>query len=219
MRLTLWPFRADPWLVLPEHLHFKNVVITNLKLSCLSTLPAYVVAPNLGWEAMVRCFGPHPFYFLPTLFNKALFQMKITNPHPFYNFVSHLFSYFWFIQSCLSLYQTQICPSFTNHQWPEGELHHHYYPHCGSYFQGNLHSPVSCLYHKMLRGYCTPGPYFWRLCAFSQINKATSDKVSYGSGQKCSKEFKNHSFTSVETIIVKLQWKMCQNQYFPCFEP
>ena len=41
------------------------------------------------------------------------------------------------------------------------------------------------------------------LCIFSQ-NKATSDKVFYGSGQKCSKELKNHSFTSVETIVVKL---------------
>ena len=50
-------------------------------------------------------------------------------------------------------------------------------------------------------------------------NKATSDKVSYGSGQKCSKELKNHSFASVETIVVKLQWKMCENQYFWCFEP
>ena len=39
------------------------------------------------------------------------------------------------------------------------------------------------------------------LCIFSK-NKATSDKVSYGSGQKCSKELKNHSFTSVETIVV-----------------
>ena len=56
------------------------------------------------------------------------------------------------------------------------------------------------------------------LCIFSK-NKATSDKVSYGSGQKCSKELKNYSFTSVETIVVKLQWKMCENQYFPCFEP
>ena len=42
------------------------------------------------------------------------------------------------------------------------------------------------------------------LCIFSQ-NKATLDKVSYGSGQKYSKELKNHSFTSVETIVVKLQ--------------
>ena len=56
------------------------------------------------------------------------------------------------------------------------------------------------------------------LCIFSQ-NKATLDKVSYGSGQKYSKELKNHSFTSVETIVVKLQWKMFENQYFPCFEP
>ena len=56
------------------------------------------------------------------------------------------------------------------------------------------------------------------LCIFSK-NKATSDKVSHGSGQKCSKELENYSFTSVETIVVKLQWKMCENQYFPCFEP
>ena len=56
------------------------------------------------------------------------------------------------------------------------------------------------------------------LCIFSK-NKATSDKVSYGSGQKCSKELENYSFTSVETIVVKLQWKMYENQYFPCFEP
>ena len=56
------------------------------------------------------------------------------------------------------------------------------------------------------------------LCIFSK-NKPTSDKVSYGSGQKCSKELENYSFTSAETIVVKLQWKMCKNQYFPCFEP
>ena len=56
------------------------------------------------------------------------------------------------------------------------------------------------------------------LCIFSK-NKATLDKVSYGSGQKCSKELKNYSFTSAEAIVVKLQWKMCENQYFPCFKP
>ena len=42
------------------------------------------------------------------------------------------------------------------------------------------------------------------LCIFSK-NKATSDRASYGYGQKCSKELKNHSLTSVETIVVKLQ--------------
>ena len=42
------------------------------------------------------------------------------------------------------------------------------------------------------------------LCIFLK-NKATLDKVSYGSGQKCLKELKNHSFPSVETIVVKLQ--------------
>ena len=56
------------------------------------------------------------------------------------------------------------------------------------------------------------------LCIFSK-NKTTLDKVSYGSGQKSSKELKNHSFTSVEAIVVKLQQKMCKNQYFPSFEP
>ena len=34
---------------------------------------------------------------------------------------------------------------------------------------------------------------------------AALDKVSYESGQKYSKEFKNYSFTSVETIVLKLQ--------------
>ena len=65
--------------------------------------------------------------------------------------------------------------------------------------------------------------YLWALflktlCIFSK-NKPHLDKVSYGSGQRCSTELKNYSFTSVEAIVVKLQRKMCENQYFPCFEP
>ena len=72
-----------------------------------------------------------------------------------------------------------------------------------------------CIFKGVLRPWAL---FLKTLCIFSK-NKATSDKVSYGSGQKCSKELKNHSFTSVETIVVKLQWKMCENQYFPCFEP
>ena len=32
-------------------------------------------------------------------------------------------------------------------------------------------------------------------------------------------ELKNYSFTLVEAIVVKLQWKECENQYFACFEP
>ena len=46
--------------------------------------------------------------------------------------------------------------------------------------------------------------FFKTLCIFSK-NKVTLDKVSYGPGQKYSKELKNHSFTSVETAVVKLQ--------------
>ena len=56
-----------------------------------------------------------------------------------------------------------------------------------------------------LKGVLHPWALFLKtLCIFSK-NKATSDEVSYGSGQKCSKELKNHSFISVETIFVKLQ--------------
>ena len=51
------------------------------------------------------------------------------------------------------------------------------------------------------------------LCIFSK-NKANLDTVSYGSGQKCSKELKNDSFTSVEAIVVKLQRKMCEKSIF-----
>ena len=71
----------------------------------------------------------------------------------------------------------------------------------------------------VFKGVLHPWALFLKiLCIFSK-NKATSDKLSYGSGQKCSKELNNHSFTLVETIVVNLQWKMCANQYFPCFEP
>ena len=73
--------------------------------------------------------------------------------------------------------------------------------------------------NRCFKGVLHPWALFLKtLCIFSKY-KATFDKVSYGSGQKCSKELKNHSFTSVEAIVVNLQWKMCENQYFPCFEP
>ena len=56
-----------------------------------------------------------------------------------------------------------------------------------------------------IKGVLHPWALFLKiLCTFSK-NKATSDKVSNGFGQKCSKELKNHSFTSAETIVVKLQ--------------
>ena len=85
-------------------------------------------------------------------------------------------------------------------------------------FIGNL--LFSCrTFYKYIKGVLYPWALFLKiLCIFSK-NKVTSDKASYGFGQKCSKELKNHSFTSVEIIVVKLQWKMCENQYFPCFEP
>ena len=58
-------------------------------------------------------------------------------------------------------------------------------------FKGVLHSWALALFLKTL-------------CIFSK-NKAALNKVSNGSGQKCSKKFKYHNFTSVEAIVVKLQ--------------
>ena len=56
-----------------------------------------------------------------------------------------------------------------------------------------------------IKGVLHPWALFLKsLCIFSK-NKATLDTASYGSGQKCSKELENHSFTSVETVVVKLQ--------------
>ena len=43
------------------------------------------------------------------------------------------------------------------------------------------------MYFIVFKGYSTPAPCFWRLCAFSKKNEVTLDKVSYESGQKCSK--------------------------------
>ena len=58
--------------------------------------------------------------------------------------------------------------------------------------------------NNRVKGVLHPWALFLKtLCIFS-TNKSTSDKVSYGSGQKCSKELKNHSFTSVKAIVVKL---------------
>ena len=57
----------------------------------------------------------------------------------------------------------------------------------------------------ILKGVMHPCALFLKTwCIFSK-NKATLDKVSYGSGLKCSKELKKHSFTSIEAIVVKLQ--------------
>ena len=76
----------------------------------------------------------------------------------------------------------------------------------------SLHFFVSTFFLEMLytlatfwfKGVLHPWALFLKTrCIFSK-NKATSDKVSYGSGQKCSKEPKNSGFTSVETIVVKL---------------
>ena len=60
-------------------------------------------------------------------------------------------------------------------------------------------------YHVIFKGVLHPWALYLKdLCIFSK-HKATLDKASYGSGQKCSKELKNHSFTSTDAIVVKLQ--------------
>ena len=56
-----------------------------------------------------------------------------------------------------------------------------------------------------LKGVLHSWALFLKTLTIFSKNKATLDKVSYGSGQKCSKELKNHSFTSVVATVVKLQ--------------
>ena len=91
-------------------------------------------------------------------------------------------------------------------------------------YDGKLGHVWAFLFHfKDYKRYVKGVLHLWALVLktlyiFSK-NRANLDKVSYGSGQKCSKELKNHSFTSVEAIVGKFQRKMCENQYFPCFEP
>ena len=59
------------------------------------------------------------------------------------------------------------------------------------------------IHFSALKGVQHPWALFLKtLCIFSK-NKATLDKVSYGSSEKCSKELKNYNFTLAETIVVK----------------
>ena len=55
------------------------------------------------------------------------------------------------------------------------------------------------------KGVLHPWTLFLKTLSIFSKNEATLDKVSYGSGQKCSKELKNHSFTSVAATVVNLQ--------------
>ena len=65
------------------------------------------------------------------------------------------------------------------------------------YKQGSMVKPYGCVALSLIQGQCMIFAikgvlHLWALflktlCIFSK-NKATSDKVSYGSGQKCSKE-------------------------------
>ena len=115
-------------------------------------------------------------------------------------------------------------PTYQHHTWTP-PTHPHPHSTCAHHFTNNVQRPrnqttmMSVTKSTQVKGVLHPWALFWKtLCIFSK-NKATSEKVSSGSGQKFPKELKNYSFTSVQTIVVKLQWKMCENQYFPCFEP
>ena len=57
----------------------------------------------------------------------------------------------------------------------------------------------------VVKGVKHPWTLFLKILNIFSKNRATWDKVSYGYGQRRSKELKNHSLTSAETIVVKLQ--------------
>ena len=87
------------------------------------------------------------------------------------------------IVSCKVL--TKDCPKGKGY-W---KLNCHYLRHDAD-FVSFIKSKIS-----EFKGVLHPWTLFLKtLCIFSK-NKATSEKVSNGSGQKCSKELKNHSFT------------------------
>ena len=68
------------------------------------------------------------------------------------------------------------------------------------------------------KGALHPWTLFLKTSCFFFKNKATLDNVFNRSDQKCSKELKNKSSILVEPKVMKLQSKMCGNQYFPCFD-
>ena len=58
---------------------------------------------------------------------------------------------------------------------------------------------------QILRGHSTHGPYFWRLCAFFQKIRQLWTKFPIDLVRNVPRNSENHSFTSTETIFVKLQ--------------
>ena len=70
-----------------------------------------------------------------------------------------------------------------------------------------------------VKGVLHPWTLFLKTLPIFSKNKATLEKVSNGSDYKRSKVLKKYCFISVETIVVKLLWTMCKNQYFSCFDP
>ena len=63
------------------------------------------------------------------------------------------------------------------------------------------------LFFKMadLRGYCTPGPYFSRFCAFSQKIKQLRTTYPMDLVRNVPRNSKITGLLQVETIVVKLQ--------------
>ena len=128
-------------------------------------------------------------------------------------------------QKCCQSPPSDTCPRFWTETCPPppAEVRPRKLEKFKYIFVSNLFFSLDCLLCTWNMSWIKGVLHLWALflktlCIFSK-NKPNLDKVSYGSGQKCSTELKNYSFTSVEAIVVKLQQKMCKNQYFPCFEP
>ena len=104
-------------------------------------------------------------------------------------------------------------PPLSESEKPLGAIH---MVQTGTVYDGNRYPNRIHVQHTLIKSYqierqsvvkgvLHPWALFLKtLCIFPK-NKATLDKVSYGSGQKCSKELQKHSFISVEAIVVKLQ--------------
>ena len=71
----------------------------------------------------------------------------------------------------------------------------------------------------VLRGYCTPGPYFWRLCVFSLKKYSNFGQCILSIWSEMFKGNQKSQFYFSRDHCCKVTVKMCKNQYFQCFEP
>ena len=73
--------------------------------------------------------------------------------------------------------------------------------------------------YVLLSGYSTPGSYFWRLCAFFFQKWSNFEQSILWIWSEMFKRTQKLKFYFSRDHSCEVTVKMCENQYFPCFEP